>query len=368
MTAANLPAHVCVLADEAGVMGGAAKAALLLCEALALAGSRVELFVTARPEPAVVKRLTASGVRCHIAPVRLGSKLGLPARSTGVRAWLTMRFTRGAVLHAVGMQREVAQFLSLPGVFRTFVWETTEALPSSKFVHARMPQLLKKVEALLVPSRAVGENARANYAYRGRMELLPFWTEDRGQGVVPANREAPKRFLFVGRMDEDKGFRYLVPAFSRAREIARGIVLDICGSGDPGRIPELRPPPPGATARGSVTDAELDTRYAECFAFVLPSLHEGYPLTLLEACSYGKPVIATSVGSIPELFADRECAILVPPADSAALESAMLAMLAESAEQHERRARDARNLYIEACSIPKIISTLAIAYSGVRSA
>ena len=50
--------------------------------------------------------------------------------------------------------------------------------------------------------------------------------------------------------------------------------------------------------------------------FVLTSLHEGIPLALLEAMSLGKPVVATTVGGIPEVIKDNVDGILIPSGDS----------------------------------------------------
>lgn len=60
---------------------------------------------------------------------------------------------------------------------------------------------------------------------------------------------------------------------------------------------------------------------------MLPSLHDGYPLSLLEACARRTPVIATTVGSIPELFDGRACALLVRPRDTTDLSQAMAKIL-----------------------------------------
>ncbi len=348
-------------------MGGAAKATLLLCEALADGGAQVFVHVTTPPSAVIIARLRSKGIGYKPAPVPFGWRFRLPARSNALRAWLAMRRSGDAVLHAVGMAREASQFLSLPGRSRTFLWETTEALPGNKFIDPRMPALLAKIEALLVPSHAVERNARATYGYTGRTALLPFWVEDRAKGHAhraPAGE--PRRLLFVGRMDEDKGFRFLVPAFERVREKRADVALDICGSGDPARIPELRHSPGGVTARGSVPDDELDMKFSRCTAFVLPSLHEGYPLTLLEACAFGKPVIASSVGSIPEVFAGRECALLVPPGDADTLEAAMLQLLDEDSVRYAARCADARKLFEDLSSKSAAIEALSRAYNGDR--
>jgi glycosyltransferase involved in cell wall biosynthesis len=62
-------------------------------------------------------------------------------------------------------------------------------------------------------------------------------------------------------------------------------------------------------------------------AFVLPSLTEGCPHALLEAMASGLPVIATSVGGVPEIVTDNETGILVPPSDPDAIRDAVLRLM-----------------------------------------
>jgi glycosyltransferase involved in cell wall biosynthesis len=63
---------------------------------------------------------------------------------------------------------------------------------------------------------------------------------------------------------------------------------------------------------------------AGCDATVLPSLFsEGVPQSITQALSMAKPVVATSVGSTPEIVRDSETGLLVPPNDAEALATAM---------------------------------------------
>jgi glycosyltransferase involved in cell wall biosynthesis len=60
---------------------------------------------------------------------------------------------------------------------------------------------------------------------------------------------------------------------------------------------------------------------------VLPSLTEGLPNVVLEAFAEAKPVVATSVGGVPEIVEDGVSGLLVPPGDSGALADATIRLL-----------------------------------------
>lgn len=63
--------------------------------------------------------------------------------------------------------------------------------------------------------------------------------------------------------------------------------------------------------------------------FALPSLYEGFGLVVLEAMAAAKPIIATLVSAIPELVADGESGVLVPPRDSKALAQGIVRLATE---------------------------------------
>jgi len=65
-------------------------------------------------------------------------------------------------------------------------------------------------------------------------------------------------------------------------------------------------------------------------AFVLPSLSEGTPLSVLEAMMASLPIIATSVGGLPELVRNGTEGLLAPPANVEALRDAMASMISDT--------------------------------------
>jgi glycosyltransferase involved in cell wall biosynthesis len=65
---------------------------------------------------------------------------------------------------------------------------------------------------------------------------------------------------------------------------------------------------------------------SELDVFVLSSLNEGLPLTVLEAMAAGVPVVATRAGGVEEAAIDNKNAFLATPADSDSLAAAMIRM------------------------------------------
>ena len=78
---------------------------------------------------------------------------------------------------------------------------------------------------------------------------------------------------------------------------------------------------------GYVNDSELQWLYENCFAFVYPSLFEGFGFPVLEAMSMGAAVISSNTSSLPEIVGSA--GVLVNPRDAEEIAAAMKRLTVE---------------------------------------
>ena len=79
---------------------------------------------------------------------------------------------------------------------------------------------------------------------------------------------------------------------------------------------------------------DISNVMASSDAVVCASSYESFPRSVLEALALGRPVVATSVGGLPEIVRDGETGILVPPGDPENLAAAILRVLADRELAH----------------------------------
>lgn len=100
--------------------------------------------------------------------------------------------------------------------------------------------------------------------------------------------------------------------------------------------------------------------------FVLASLHEGLPVSLLEAMALGKPSVVTRVGGVPEVVVPEETAILVEPADVDGLAAGLLSLLRDPARR-QRMGESARHLVRRRYGMPQMVAAVEDVYRQVVS-
>jgi glycosyltransferase involved in cell wall biosynthesis len=138
--------------------------------------------------------------------------------------------------------------------------------------------------------------------------------------------EAGSYMLFLGRLVPEKAPDVLIRAFRRLPGDQRLVIAGGSSftTGYVDELHELAKADPRVLFTGYVYGDLLDELYSNAAGFVLPSLLEGLPLTLLEAASYGTPVIASTIPPHLEvLAAEAPGRRLCPPGDEDALLAAL---------------------------------------------
>jgi glycosyltransferase involved in cell wall biosynthesis len=120
---------------------------------------------------------------------------------------------------------------------------------------------------------------------------------------------------YTGRLSEEKGVRYLIEAGSLLKKNIKNFRIVILGDGlerkELEKLVKLNDLEKEINFVGFQSDVE---RWLPALdIFVLPSLTEGTPLSLLEAMSLGVPVVATAVGGVPSVVEDGINGFLVNP-------------------------------------------------------
>lgn len=153
-------------------------------------------------------------------------------------------------------------------------------------------------------------------------------------------------FVFVGRLNRDKGINELVRAFRAVQEV-RPCKLLLVGEREDDQNPIL-PETASEIERGEgiiFVGAQNDVRpfYAMSDALVFPSYREGFPNVPLEAGAMGLPSIVTDINGSNEIIIEGENGTIIPPRDAEALAGAMRKLLLEP-DYVGRLAANARHL------------------------
>ncbi len=134
----------------------------------------------------------------------------------------------------------------------------------------------------------------------------------------------PKNFLFVGRYNEVKAIDILVKAYQKYRKECtdRPWNLICCGKGP---LEHLLKNQPGIINHGFVQPENLRAIFVEAGCFIMPSRFDPWPLSIIEGCAAGLPVICTDVcGTSVELVKSWHNGFLIPSENPEALKQAMM--------------------------------------------
>jgi glycosyltransferase involved in cell wall biosynthesis len=147
-------------------------------------------------------------------------------------------------------------------------------------------------------------------------------------GEAEAYTGSAPSLLCIGRLIPIKGHLVLLRALAQARSRVPEVTLDVAGRGP------LAPALQAYVRELGLEDAvrflgfvsPVGAAIEEAAIVVVPSLGEGFGMVALEAMERARPVIASSVGGLPEIVADGETGLVVPPGEAEALAEAIVTL------------------------------------------
>jgi glycosyltransferase involved in cell wall biosynthesis len=229
---------------------------------------------------------------------------------------------------------------------------------------------LRRAALVCTVSNAGSETMRA-FAGRTPVETVDNAVDVGALTPTRADR-LPATMLFVGVICRRKGTIELARAARLLRD--RGITawsLVVVGGQGPTPEPEyaeIVAEFEAAELMGSLVGPEhgdqVRMRLEQADIFVLPSYLEGQPLAIIEAMAAGVPVVATSIGAVPDLIRDGVEGRVVEPGDVEQLASALAELIGDPALR-TRMAAAARHRAEVAHGLPRLSQRLAELYGGV---
>ncbi len=221
-------------------------------------------------------------------------------------------------------------------------------LASNKFLRSIIKYVLKNTDYVAV----VNENIKDKISelnvkeLEGKIKVTPNavnvekYNPKTGTTFIQDMNLNPDKplILFVGNLVFQKGLKYLLEAKKILKTEAQLVIV-----GDGPLMMELKE----VVEKKDIKDVfftgaryDVNKIMPAADVFVLPSITEGFPITLLEALSTGLPAVATNVGGIPSLITS-EVGLLVEPGDPAALAEALNEMLIND-ELRQKMSNNAR--------------------------
>jgi glycosyltransferase involved in cell wall biosynthesis len=209
---------------------------------------------------------------------------------------------------------------------------TTPGLTGDGAIWAQRRQSLNRADAVIAVSKTSAAALRDVAGIDCPIYVVPPVVAASEDFVHPSrDSNGPRTITCIARLSPEKGLRDLLLAAASVLQQRKDVEFLVAGSGPDmaSLVDEARRLGIEGRVRfmGAFRHDELPAIMARTDVFVLPSLTEGMPFAVVEAMAFGRPVVATNVGGIPELVSHGETGLLVPPRDPDQLSAALLALL-----------------------------------------
>ncbi len=334
-----------------GEFGGAERHILNL--AAAMDPDRVEVFVCGLFAGPFVQVAREAGIRAHSIPMRHKLDFGIV---TKLRDFIALE--KIDIVHTHGVRANLVGRLAARMAGVDTVVTTVHSLLAQDY-----PDLFSRLANMFIEKVSRGLTTHFIAVSGGLREALVRQGIPENRITVIYNGLNPEMFrkkagacagwrerngfrpgtplvAMVGRLHPVKGHRFFLKAAAEIIKERKDVHFLVVGGGpERDRLQEY-------TNRLGIADHVTFTGFVsdvsglmpELNLLIIPSLWEGFGLTALEAMAVGVPVVATSVGGLPEIVDHGTTGLLVPPADEACLIKGIVWMLDHPQEAVEMAA------------------------------
>lgn len=263
------------------------------------------------------------------------------------------------VIHCLQFRTFVTELAILYGRVRGKRVYVTDLAGGVRYNLSTLLPIWKGIRAFL-PISEYNRHAQAEFPVE---RLIIYGGVDTGR-FTPGHGSKRSMVLFVGRLMPHKGIDILIDALSGEAE------LEIVGQADDQRyLEQLKTLARGkrVTFNPPISDTELIAKYRQARLTAIPSTADGGYTTALESMACGTPVVASNVGSLPELVADGQTGLIVPPHDPVALR-AKISLLVGDTRLADEMGKAGRQRVLERFTWDAVADRCLDAYRLPRSA
>ena len=190
-------------------------------------------------------------------------------------------------------------------------------------------RVIRRLDGLVTVSKAAKEANILSYRIPEKsMKVIYNGVDTSIFRPLNLKRAENSLLLVTNTEDRKKGVLYLFQAMQRLpEEIKLTVVDEVKKRNYASVLIEEMGLQARVTFTGRLSTEDLVKQYNTASVVVVPSVYEGFGLPAAEASACAAPVIATSGGALPEVVADGESGLVVPPMDPEALAEAIRALL-----------------------------------------